>query len=148
MEIGLKQFGSQIVIWTEKEVSGQIIRNDNITTGAYNTFISFRLKVAQSGDVFFEYNFGNGWITTWSSPYNINWAPGYPMGESEKLGDGTQMTSHHRDMMYITQGWGEAAWGGMTCVQYEAPGWSWRPLSGSNNDWDVIGVGGPTCAPA
>jgi hypothetical protein len=146
VEIGLKQFGSQIVVWTEQQTSGMFIHNDNITTGGYNFYISFRLKIAQDGSVFFEYNFGSGWVTTWSSPYSTNWAPGYPMGESEKKGDLTQMTSSHRSMQYLDSNWTETNWSSMTCVNDEAPGWSWSPVG--SNGWDVVNVGGGVCVPA
>lgn len=148
VEIGIRDTSSGPKIFTEKEVNGQVTRFDLITTAPHDNFVSFRLRVAQNGDVIFQYNFGSGWETTWSSPYSIGWGSGYPMGESEKIGDDTQMKSHHRDMMYITQSWAETAWGGMTCVQDEAPGWSWKPFGGSTNEWDVVGVGGPTCAAA
>lgn len=148
VEIGIRDNSTGPIVFTEKQVNGDVVRFDQITTAANNTFISLRLKVAQNGDVFFEYNFGSGWETTWSSPYSIGWAPGFPMGETEKIGDDTQMFSHHRDMRYITSSWDESAWGGMTCVLDSAPGWSWHPLSGSTNDWDVTNVGGDSCVAA
>ncbi|MGZ5297384.1 MAG: hypothetical protein ACXWEG_04465 [Actinomycetota bacterium] len=146
VEVGLKQSSSGLVIWTEQETNGVVTHNDNITTGAYNSYITFRLKVAQNGDVFFEYNFGSGWVTTWSSPYSTNWAPGYPMGETEKKGDATQMTSSHRSMQFLASDWSETNWSSEVCVNDEAPGWSWSPVG--SNGWDVVNVGGGTCVPA
>jgi hypothetical protein len=144
VEIGIQQTSSQLFIFTEKELSGMVLKYDQITTASHNLPTDLRLKVAQSGDVFFEYNFGGGWSTTWSSPYNISWAPGYPMGESEKRGDDTQMTSERRNMRYVKSDWSEATWSSMTCVKDEAPGWSWSPVN-STNDYDVVGVGAGEC---
>lgn len=119
--------------------------NDDLGFANFDEFISFRSKVSQAGDVFFEFNTGGGWLITSSSPYTVNWGSGYPMGETEKKGDGTQMSSHHRNLQYLTSTWSEVDWPSMTCVQDEAPGWSWSPLSGSTNDYDVVDVGGGTC---
>jgi hypothetical protein len=149
VEIGLKHYApTQIVIWTEREQNGVVTHNDNITTAGFNILIDLRLKVTQAGDVFFEYDFGNGWLTTWSSPYHINWAPAFAMGESEKLGDATQMTSSHRNLKFLNSGWNETNWGEMTCEVDEAPGWSWDPIGSSNNDYDVVNIGGGMCDPA
>jgi hypothetical protein len=145
VEVGLKQYDSTIAVWTEQETNGIVTHNDNITTGGYNFYITFRLKIAQDGAAFFEYDFGNGFITTWSSPYSTNWAPGYPMGESEKLGDLTQMTSSHRTMKFLDANWVETNWSSMTCVNDEASGWSWHPVG--TNGWDVVNTGGGTCVP-
>jgi hypothetical protein len=144
VEIGIQQTSNQLFIFTEKELNGVPQRYDLITTAGYNLLTDLRVKVTQSGDVIFEYDFGSGWQTAWSSPYNISWAPGYPMGESEKRGDDTQMTSHHRNMKYLTSSWTEGAWSSMTCVKDEAPGWSWSKIS-TTNDYDVVGVGGGVC---
>ncbi len=121
-----------------------IQKYDQITTASYNLLTDLRVRVSQSGDAFFQYDFGSGWQTTWSSPYNISWAPGYPMGESEKRGANTQMTSHHRNMKYVKSDWTEGAWTSMTCVKDEAPGWSWSKVS-STDDYDVVNVSAGVC---
>jgi hypothetical protein len=148
VETGIKMFGFSVVVWTEQEQSGQIIHNDNITTAATGIYTTYRLKEAQDGSVFFEYNFGSGFVTTWSSPYNVIWGSAYPMGESEKKGDQTQMEAHFRNLQYLTSTWSEVNWPSMTCVVDEAPGWTWSPVSGSTNAFDVVNVGGNSCAPA
>lgn len=144
VEIGIQQTSNSLFIFTEKELNGMVTHYDQITTAAYNLLTDLRVRVAQSGDVFFQYDFGSGWVTTWSSPYNISWAPGYPMGESEKRGNDTQMTSHHRNMRYVRSDWTQGPWGSMTCVQDQAPGWSWSKVS-PTNDYDVVNVGAGNC---
>lgn len=148
VEIGIKNRPSGPVIFTEKQINGEVLRYDEITTAGFNFWIPLRLRVTQSGDVFFHYDLGSGYVTTWSSPYNINWAPAYPMGETEKVGDDTQMFSHHDGLRYITSTWNEVAWSSMKCVYDAAPGWSWDPVSGSNNAYNVVNVGGNSCDPA
>lgn len=36
----------------------------------------------------------------------------------------------------------EYDWTGMTCVFDDAPGWQWKPLAGSTNDYDVVSGSG------
>jgi hypothetical protein len=64
------------------------------------------------------------------------------MGETEKKGTGTNMWSEHRALKYIDSGGSENDWGGMICAYDTAEGWKWTPVTGSNNDYDVINVAG------
>lgn len=71
------------------------------------------------------------------------WGTGFPMGETEKFGRGTTMSSKHRNLKYVAPSNGrEYDWTGMTCVFDDAPGWRWQPPTGSTNDYDVVSGSG------
>ncbi len=119
----------------------QLIHLNSIRFANYNDLTGFRIRFTQQGDALMQYDVGSGFVAA-NSGWTITWHPGFDFGESEKVGDDTQMTSHHRNLRYLRTDWSEHAWIGMKCVKDEAPGWSWSPLSGSSNDYDVVNVGG------
>jgi hypothetical protein len=142
VEIGLVQQPDDIYLFTEQGYNYQVINNDQFAFGSFGLLTGFRIKVTQAGDVLFEYDVGSGLHYT-SQSYHINWAPGYDYGESEKIGTGTQMSSSHRNLKYLSQNWNESAWLGMKCDTDEAPGWSWHPIPNvDGNDYDVVNQAG------
>lgn len=143
VEIGITESASDpLVIFTEKQKSGETKFYEEWALSNVNDWVIFRIrgfsKPNGTVDYHMEYNRLDGWGWVDTRTYNVGWGTAYPMGETEKLGQDTTMWSKHRNLKYLTSAGTEIDWGGMRCAYDTAPGWKWSPISGSNNDYDVV----------
>lgn len=147
VEIGIRQYPWSVVIFSEKQTNWEVLFYEEWAVAPTNSWILGRVRgVSQPNgtvDYHMEYNLldGMGWHGI--RIYNVGWATGFPMGETEKFGSGATMNSKHRNLKYVASSNGpEYDWAGMTCVFDDAPGWQWQPLTGSTNDYNVVSGSG------
>jgi hypothetical protein len=149
VETGTRQQPSNdFIFFAEKEVGGGITFVQLALVNE-NEFAIVRVRGVSEGyptvKYHMEYNKldGIGWHN--AHEFTVSWGTGWPMGETEKKGDGTTMHSMHRNLQYQNSSDGqELDWLGMVCIVDEAPGWHWDRLGSSDNDYDVVSGAG-TC---
>lgn len=147
VEIGIRQYPWAVIIFSEKQTDGEVRFYEEWALAPDNSWILGRVRgVNRSNgtvDYHMDYNLldGIGWHDI--RIYNVMWGTGFPMGDTEKFGRATTMSSKHRNLKYVASSNGpEYDWTGMTCVFDDAPGWHWQPPTGSTNDYDVVSGSG------
>jgi hypothetical protein len=149
VETGTRQVPNQFIFFAEKENSGGTTLTEMALVNP-NGFALVRVQGEDRGYPTVRYHMqynqldSLGWHE--GETFTVSWGTGWPMGETEKKGDGTTMNSKHRNLMYQTNSSGaESDWTGMNCVVDEAQGWHWNPLNGSSNDYDVVSGSAGSC---